>query len=164
MHHGAVRGRQIGEKLGPVHLDKGNQSGTGLGYDGTGFVFLYVMKIGLYRQFRPKADIEYALNPQGLEETVEVEVLPLKTGGGSRGYDGDDVGPVFQVLHKAVKIIEADTGLVGTGADTFAASDAKLAVMIHNAACAVVTHLGGTHHNTAVAVNALIFHNMNNRP
>jgi hypothetical protein len=123
-----------------------------------------MMKIGLYRQFRPEADIEYTLNPQGLEETVKVKVLPLKTGGGCRGHNGDDIGPVFQVRHKAVEIVKADPGMVGTGVDTFAAADTKIAVMIHDAAGTVVAHLGGAHHDTAVTINAFVFYDMNNRP
>jgi hypothetical protein len=54
--------------------------------------------------------------------------------------------------------------MVGTGADTFAAADTEFAVMVHNTPGAVVAHFGGTDHDTAMTVNALVFQNMNNRP
>jgi hypothetical protein len=63
-----------------------------------------------------------------------------------------------------VKIVQPDAGMVGTGADTFTAADTKIAVVIHNAPGAVVAHLRGTNHDTAVAINAFVFQYMNNRP
>jgi hypothetical protein len=52
---------------------------------------------------------------------------------------------------------------VGAGADTFPASDAKLAVMIHDVPGAVVAHLGGANHDATVAVDAFVFQHLNNR-
>jgi hypothetical protein len=53
---------------------------------------------------------------------------------------------------------------MGTGADTFAAADTKIAVVIYDIPRTVVTHLGRANHNTAMAIDTLIFHHMNNRP
>jgi hypothetical protein len=53
---------------------------------------------------------------------------------------------------------------MGTGADTFAASYAKLAVVVHDTPGAVIAHFGWTDHDTTVAIDALVFHYMNNRP
>jgi hypothetical protein len=164
MHHGTIRRGQIGDKFRPVHLNEGNYGGTRLGYNGTGFFLFHIIDIGLYGQFRPKADIENPFDPQGLEETVKIEVLPVETGSGCGGHNGDDADPFPEVRHKGVKIIQADTGLVGTGADTFSTADTKLAVVVHNISRPVITHFGRTNHDTPVTVNAFVFHYADNRP
>jgi hypothetical protein len=54
--------------------------------------------------------------------------------------------------------------MMGTGADTFAAANTKITVVIHNLPRAVVAHFGGAYHDTAVAVNAFVFVYVDNRP
>jgi hypothetical protein len=121
------------------------------------------MKIGLYRQFRPKTNVEYSLNSQGFEKPVEIKVLPVKAGGRRRGHNGDNADSLPEVLHKNVKIVQADAGIVGTGTDTFAAAYTKIAVVVYDIPGPVVTHFGGTDHNAAMAINALVLQHMNNR-
>jgi hypothetical protein len=53
---------------------------------------------------------------------------------------------------------------MGTGADTFPASDTKLAVVVNNITGSVVTHFDGTNHDAAMAIDTLIFQDVNNRP
>jgi hypothetical protein len=53
---------------------------------------------------------------------------------------------------------------VGTGDNTFAAADTQIAVVIHNLPGTVVAHLGGTYRDAAVAVHALVFQHLDNRP
>jgi hypothetical protein len=52
---------------------------------------------------------------------------------------------------------------VGTGADALAASDAQLGMMIHDVPRSVVAHLDRAYHDAAVAINALVFQNLDNR-
>jgi hypothetical protein len=69
-----------------------------------------------------------------------------------------------EVRQKTVKIIKANTGVKGTGADTFAAADTKIAVVVYNIPGSVVAHFDRTDHDAAMTINALVFQHMNNRP
>jgi hypothetical protein len=69
----------------------------------------------------------------------------------------------MEVCHKPVKIIKANTGIKGTGADTFAAADTKIAVVIYNISGPVVAHFDRTDHDAAMTIDAFVFQHTNHR-
>jgi hypothetical protein len=121
------------------------------------------MNIGLDGKFRPETYVKDGLDPKGFKEPVYVKVSALKTRGNGGRHNGNDILSLFKIGHKDVKIVNADAGAVRTGGDAFPAAYAQIRVMIDNVPRTVIAHLGGAHHDTAVAINAFVFDNFDNR-
>jgi hypothetical protein len=52
---------------------------------------------------------------------------------------------------------------MGTGGNALPASDTQLGMMIHDVPHTVIAHLDRAYHDAAVAINALLFQNFDNR-
>jgi hypothetical protein len=53
---------------------------------------------------------------------------------------------------------------MGTGDNTLAAANTKIAVVIHDLSGTVIAHFCGAYGNATVAINTILFHDLDNRP
>jgi hypothetical protein len=162
MKHRTIRRGKVRNKFGMVHFNVGHEGRAGLRYRQWRIYRLHVGKIRLDRKFRAETYIKYGFNSQGFEEAVHLEVGIFETRGHGGGHNSNDWNAVFQVFYEKLEVVNTDTGVVGTGADTFAATDTQFSVMVYYSPGAVIAHLHGADPDTSMAINAFLLYHFDN--